>query len=116
MIFAQPKVAQEVRPQLSSKSQEMPPTRAVRVPDAMQRFFSDASQSRDPSQVASLAPDQQRTACALHSPRDRAGPVAAVGRGTDRAHRADDVGNRAAAGGHDQEVASRDAANNFFKS
>jgi len=43
----------------------MPPTRAVRVPDAMQRFFSDASQSRDPSQVASWAPDQQRTACAL---------------------------------------------------
>jgi len=42
--FCAPKVALEVRPQLSSMSQEMPPTRAVRVPDAMQRFFSDASQ------------------------------------------------------------------------
>jgi hypothetical protein len=116
MIFAQPKVAQEVRPQLSSKSQEMPPTRAVRVPDAMQRFFSDASQSRDPSQVASRAPDQQRTACALHSPRDRAGPVAAVGRGlTERiALMTSEIERLQVA--MTKKWASRDAANNFFKS
>src|SRR3977135_3184220 len=48
-------------------------------------------------------------------PRDRAGPVAAVGRGTCRAHRADDIRDRAAAGGHDQEARLKGRGEQFFQ-
>src|SRR5260370_20836465 len=48
-------------------------------------------------------------------PRDRAGFVIAVGRGTHRAHRADEFGNRAAASGDGEEARLEGGGEQFFQ-
>src|SRR5665213_2986847 len=57
----------------------------------------------------------RRQATEESHPRDRAGPVAALGRGTGRAHRADDFRDRAAAGRDDEKARLEGRGKQFFQ-